>query len=89
MITHLAITLATSTEGKKSGPIGFAIILVLCVACYFLFRSMSRHMRKVREQFPADQPRLPEPADPRVLPGEQAPAADRAAGVEPKPPAED
>jgi len=38
-----------------------AIILVLCVACYFLFRSMSKHLKKVREQAvrqtsPDDQP---------------------------------
>ena len=36
----------------KSGPIGLAVILLLCVACYFLFKSMSKHLRKVREEFP-------------------------------------
>lgn len=54
----LAVTvLAASSSGgesQKSGPIGLAVILVLCVACYFLFKSMSRHLRKVREEFPAD-----------------------------------
>ena len=44
--------LLLADESKKSGPIGFAVILVLCVACYFLFKSMSRHLRKVREEFP-------------------------------------
>ena len=39
-------------ENQKSGPIGLAVILVLCVVSYLLFRSMSRHMRKVREEFP-------------------------------------
>jgi hypothetical protein len=48
--------LAGSSESKKSGPIGLAVILVLCVACYFLFKSMSKHMRKVREDFPAQEP---------------------------------
>jgi hypothetical protein len=43
-------------ENQKSGPIGFAVILVLCVGCYFLFKSMSKHLRKVREQFPPDEP---------------------------------
>ena len=43
-----------SGEAKKSGPIGLAVILVLCVACYFLFKSMSKHLRKVREEFPVD-----------------------------------
>jgi hypothetical protein len=42
-----------SGESKKSGPIGLAVILLLCVACYFLFKSMSRHLRRVREDFPA------------------------------------
>lgn len=52
-------------ECEKSGPWGLAIVLVLCVLCYFLFKSMSRHLRKVRQQFPtdaADQP-AEEPAD--------------------------
>jgi hypothetical protein len=43
-------------EGVKSGPIGLAVILVLCVAVYFLFKSMSKHLRKVREEFPTDAP---------------------------------
>jgi len=51
-VTPLALVLAD--ESKKSGPIGLVVILVLCVACYFLFKSMSRHMRKVREEFPVD-----------------------------------
>lgn len=44
-----------SGESKKSGPIGLAVILLLCVACYFLFKSMSKHLRRVREDFPADR----------------------------------
>ena len=52
MSALLAIVLAG--EDKKSGPIGLAVILVLCIACYFLFKSMSKHLRKVREDFPAD-----------------------------------
>lgn len=53
-------------EAKKAGPIALAVILVLCVACYFLFRSMTRHLRKVREQFP--ETKRSEPADPRDEP---------------------
>jgi hypothetical protein len=41
-------------ESDKSGPIGLAVILVLCILCYLLFKSMSKHLRKVREEFPAD-----------------------------------
>jgi hypothetical protein len=51
--------LAKSGEALKAGPIGLAVILLLCIACYFLFKSMSKHMRTVREQFPE------EPAPPR------------------------
>jgi hypothetical protein len=52
----VAGALLASDESKKSGPIGLAVILVLCVACYFLFKSMSKHLRKVREEFPTDAP---------------------------------
>lgn len=54
--TVLAVALLADGENKKSGPIGLAVILVLCVACYFLFKSMSKHLRKVREEFPTDAP---------------------------------
>jgi hypothetical protein len=39
----------TDSESKKSGPIGLVVIIVLCVACYFLFKSLSRHLRRVRD----------------------------------------
>jgi hypothetical protein len=59
---------AKSGEGVKSGPIGLAVILLLCVAVYFLFKSMSRHLKKVREEFPSDDAARtstdrPQPAD--------------------------
>jgi hypothetical protein len=44
--------LAKSGEAAKSGPIGLAVILILCIVCYFLFKSMSKHLRTVRENFP-------------------------------------
>ena len=47
--------LAKSGEAAKSGPIGLAVILILCIVCYFLFKSMSKHMRKVREEFPVPE----------------------------------
>ena len=47
-------------ESKKAGPIGLLVILLLVVACFFLFRSMSKHLRKVREDFPGeDEPEQP------------------------------
>ena len=46
------VLLADSGEAKKAGPLALAIVLVLFIACYFLFRSMTRHLRKVRTEFP-------------------------------------
>ena len=65
MTTALAVALpalAKGGEAVKAGPVGLGVILLLCIACYFLFKSMSKHMRKVRENFPTDAP----PAPPRV-----------------------
>ena len=53
------LQLAKTSEGSKSGPLGLVLILVLCVACYFLFKSMSKHLRKVREEFPTELPSPP------------------------------
>lgn len=66
--------LAAGGEAKKSGPLGLVVILVLCVACYFLFKSMSKHLRTVREDFPDQLP--PEPGRSTDLPG-GGPAAGR------------
>lgn len=85
-----------SGESKKSGPIGLAVILVLCVACYFLFKSMSRHLRRVREDFPAGGAGSPagtaapgdRPAAGVVAPSVASPVRGdgaRAAGDEPPP----
>ena len=59
----VAEVLAKSGEAAKSGPIGLAVILLLCIVCYFLFKSMSKHLRKVREDFPKpDKPAEQPPA---------------------------
>ena len=58
---------AAAPEDVKAGPLALLIILLLVVACYFLFRSMSRHLRRVPEDFPTDPgaPRSdPERTDP-------------------------
>jgi hypothetical protein len=52
--------LARTSEGSKAGPIWFAVVLLLCIACYFLFKSMSKHLRNVRENFPQDPAEPPE-----------------------------
>ena len=67
-------------EAKKAGPIALAVILVLAVVCYFLFRSMTRHLRKVREQFPVDDA-PPEPDNPRDTPGAGPPPQRSANGT--------
>jgi hypothetical protein len=58
-LTGLAAARPTGGEGVKSGPIALAIILVLCIAAYFLFKSMSKHLKKVRDEFPSDQSEAP------------------------------
>ena len=59
MLITASEVVARSGEAAKSGPMGFAIVLVLGVACYFLFKSMSKHMRRVREQFPTQGAKRP------------------------------
>lgn len=54
MLTQLA---APTGEAAKAGPIALLVILLLCTACYFLFRSMTKHLRKVRDEFPGQPPR--------------------------------
>lgn len=77
------VLLADSGEAKKAGPLALAIILVLFVACYFLFRSMSRHLRKVRTEFPVGAPRAEPPAG--GAPSRPVDAADEQAAGSPGP----
>jgi hypothetical protein len=62
---------AKGGEGVKSGPIGLAVILLLCVAAYFLFKSMSKHLKRVRDDFPQDEPARGD--QPAATSGAQAP----------------
>lgn len=70
--------LAKAGEAGKAGPIGLAVILLLCIAAYFLFKSMSKHLRKVRENFPVDGESTgssePEPPANRPEPGNAQPS---------------
>jgi hypothetical protein len=82
---------AKGGEGVKSGPIGLAVILVLCVAVYFLFKSMSKHLKKVRDEFPTDEPDPgPRPAHPTASPAAadqpEAPAPADSPGARPSGP---
>ncbi len=69
-----AVATACTGECAKSGPWGLLVVLLLCVACYFLFKSMSRHLTRVREDFP-----IPGPAGP-VRP----PTPNAASGLTPR-----
>jgi hypothetical protein len=104
LLTTAVLEAATKTphapkggEGVKSGPIGLAVILVLCIAAYFLFKSMSKHLRKVREEFPAhagDEHAAPHDSSSAASPtaaSSSAPAADQPtdpSGTDPPPPRE-
>ena len=73
---------APSGEAAKAGPWWLAVVLLLCIACYFLFRSMSKHLRKVRDEFPVDPPG--DPAAPAVDRQADAPAAPAPAEPDPE-----
>lgn len=84
---QLAEPLAKAGEAGKAGPVGLGVILLLCIACYFLFKSMSKHMRNVRENFPADGV---EPQTGRVEQRASAPTTTPPpAGSSPTPPVQD
>jgi hypothetical protein len=70
----------TGGEGVKSGPIGLAVILVLCIAAYFLFKSMSKHLKRVRDDFPAVVPAQPTTAASESAASESAASESAASG---------
>lgn len=74
MIVLAMLARAKGGEGVKSGPIGLAVILVLCIAAYFLFKSMSKHLKKVRDGFPVDPPDQ-RPTAPEAQEAPEAPTA--------------
>jgi hypothetical protein len=51
-------------EKGKGSPIGIFVVLLLCVAVYFLYRSMSRHLRKVPPSFEPPDDDRPSPKPP-------------------------
>jgi len=54
------VTLLAGGDGALgAGFIAFVVVVALSVACYFLFRSMTRHLGKVPKSFDR-----PPPADP-------------------------
>jgi hypothetical protein len=51
-----------ASGGIGAGLTGFLVVVVLCVAAVFLFRSMSKHLRKVPPSFEKDDAATP-PSD--------------------------
>jgi galactokinase/mevalonate kinase-like predicted kinase len=56
----LSAVVASRTLG--AGAIGFLVVIVLVAGSAFLFRSMTRHLRKVPKSF--DEPADPPPPGP-------------------------
>ena len=46
-----ALPLAVDVAPGQSGPVGLLVIVVLCVGCVFLFRSMTRQLKRVPRSF--------------------------------------
>ncbi|MEO7288402.1 MAG: hypothetical protein ABI140_15885 [Jatrophihabitantaceae bacterium] len=66
--------LADSDTGKGS-PIGFFVVLVLVIAVYFLYRSLSRHIKRVPAEFPPPDRKVPaEPTEPTEPTGPSEPS---------------
>lgn len=63
-----AAVLAESDTGKGS-PIGLFVVLLLIIAVYFLYRSMSGHLRRLPDKFPGYDGRTGAP------PNDAAPSA--------------
>jgi hypothetical protein len=56
MITVLAANNFGDNLGDGvAGPVGLLIIVLLVVALVFLIRSMNKHLRRVRDEFPDDE----------------------------------
>jgi hypothetical protein len=51
VLSHHGVLLASGDNSLGAGFIGFMVVVALGVACYFLFRSMTRHLRKVPASF--------------------------------------
>ena len=56
MIGIPTIVFAAGDDQQKAAPLGLFVLVLLGVACYFLFKSMSRHLKRVRDDFPAESP---------------------------------
>jgi hypothetical protein len=60
-MTDVAMTVV-AIGSVTTGLLGFLVVLVLVIACVFLFRSMAKHLRKVPASF--DDPPPPDDRSP-------------------------
>jgi hypothetical protein len=75
-------------EWGKAAPIGLLVILLLCIAVFFLLRSMTRRINRVPGEFAAresaaaapDPDRPIPPSDPSSIGGEPVGATDQEPG---------
>jgi len=54
----MASVLADGPETGKGSPVGLFVVLALCFVVYFLYRSMTKHLRRVPGSF--DEPTAPD-----------------------------
>ena len=47
---------ADSDDKGRGSPVGLFVVLILCVAVYFLWKSLNRHIRKVPPSFDPPDP---------------------------------
>jgi hypothetical protein len=52
MNASLASAVLADSDSGKGGPIGLFVVLLLIIAVYFLYRSMSGHLSRLPEKFP-------------------------------------
>jgi hypothetical protein len=68
-----AAVLADGDNAFGAGFIAFVVVVALCVACYFLFKSMNRHLKGLPTKFPqppSEQTETTEPAADTTAPTE-------------------
>ncbi len=80
-MTGLPIVVLADSDTGKGSPIGLFVVLLLIVAVYFLYRSMSGHLRRLPDRFPGQGRAAGTGAE--ATPAEATPAAG--AGAEPTP----
>jgi|GEM_PF-2633445 len=75
-----AALLAESDSGKGS-PIGLFVVLLLVIAVFLLYRSMTGHLRRLPEKFPVAGDSTDEAVQPGAPDGATAPDASAGSGT--------